>query len=49
MKFNENFDETFYLDDTIPQKGHIKRGEVLQGLRDLEQQVSKMPSSGRSR
>ena len=49
VKFNENFDETFYLDDTTPQKGRIKRGEVLQGLKNLEQQVSKTQSSGRSR
>lgn len=25
VKFNENFDETFYLDDTTPQKGVIKK------------------------
>lgn len=49
VKFNENFDETFYLDDTTPQKGRIKRGEVLQGLKNLEQQVSKTQSSGKSR
>lgn len=49
VKFNENFDETFYLDDTTPQKGVIQKGEVLQGLRNLEQQVSKTQSSGRSR
>lgn len=42
VKFNENFDETFYLDDTTPQKGIIKRGELLQGLRNLEQQFGKM-------
>lgn len=49
VKFNENFDETFYLDDTTPQKCFVHKGEILQGLRSLEQQVSKTQSSGRSR
>ncbi len=49
IKFNDSFDEEYYLDDTTPQKGIVHRGEVLQGLRNLEQQIGKTQSSGRSR
>lgn len=49
IKFNDSFDETYYLDDTTPQKGIVQKGEVLQGLRNLEQQISLTQSSGRSR
>ena len=50
VKFNENFDETFYLDDTTPQKGVVQKGEVLQGLRNLDRQNqnSRLNASGRS-
>lgn len=49
VKFNENFDETYYLDDTTSQKGIVQKGEVLQGLRSLERQRGITQSSGRSR
>ena len=49
-EFIENFDETFYLDDTTPQKGVVQKGEVLQGLRNLDRQNqnSRLNASGRS-
>lgn len=49
IKFNENFDEEYYLDDTTPQLGNIHKGEVLQGLRNLEQQMNSNQNIGRSR
>lgn len=49
IKFNESFDEEYYLDNTTLQKGIVHKGEVLQGLKNLEQQTNKNQSSGRSR
>ena len=49
IKFNERFNEEYYLDDTTPQQGNIHKGEVLQGLRNLEQQMNRNQNLGRSR
>lgn len=49
IRFNESFDEKYYLDDTTPQQGNIHKGEVLQGLRNLEQQMNRSQNLGRSR
>lgn len=50
IKFNDRFDEEYYLDNTTPQRGKIHKGEVLQGLRNLERQNqnSRLNASGRS-
>lgn len=50
IKFNDRFDEEYYLDNTRPQRGKIHKGEVLQGLRNLERQNqnSRLNASGRS-
>lgn len=50
IKFNDSFDEEYYLDNTTPQRGKIHKGEVLQGLRNLERQNqnSRLNASGRS-
>lgn len=50
IKFNDRFDEEYYLDNTTPQRGKIHKGEVLQGLRNLDRQNqnSRLNASSRS-
>ena len=50
IKFNDRFDEEYYLDNATPQRGKIHKEEVLQGLRNLDRQNqnSRLNASGRS-
>ena len=46
--FNDKFDEEYYLDETTPQKGMVHKGDIFNGLRNLQQQ-NIAQNSGRSR
>lgn len=48
IKFNDKFDEEYYLDETTPQKGMVHKGDIFNGLRNLQQQ-NIAQNSGRSR
>ena len=49
IKFNNEYDETFYLDSTTPQKGQIKRGDLTASLTDRDKTHSQSNSQGTTR
>lgn len=49
VKFNNKFDETFYLDSSTPQKGMIQKGDLLEPLKSIEQTYQQDNSVGRKR
>lgn len=41
VKYNKSFDETFYLDSTMPQKRFIKRGDLTKELEAIDIETQK--------
>ena len=37
IKYNQEYDETFYLDSNIPHNGNLKKGDLFTQLREAEQ------------
>lgn len=46
IKFNKEYDETFYLDSRTPQTGSIKKGDLVKQLREAEQNL--LPDNNQS-
>lgn len=49
IKFNQEYDETFYLDSSTPQNGNLKKGDLFTQLREVEQKFLSGNAQGRSR
>ena len=49
IKFNNEYDETFYLDSSTPQKGKVQRGDLVKNLKNIEKLINKDNSQGISR
>ena len=49
IKFNQEYDETFYLDSSTPQNGNLKKGDLFTQLREVEQKFLSGNVQGRSR
>ena len=49
IKFNHEYDETFYLDSSTPQNGNLKKGDLFIQLKDTEQKFLSSNAQGRSR
>ena len=49
IKFNNEYDETFYLDSSTPQKGKVQRDDLVKNLKNIEKLINKDNSQGISR
>lgn len=49
IKFNDEFDETFYLDSNTPQKGKVQRGDLIKNLKNIVKNINKDNSQAISR
>lgn len=49
IKFNDEFDETFYLDSNTPQKGKVQRGDLIKKLKNIGKNINKDNSQAISR
>lgn len=49
IKFNQEYDETFYLDSSTHQNGNLKKGDLFTQIREVEQKFLSDNVQGRSR